>query len=69
MSCPFATPTAKIIARILVGLAMPATVLTLISGYQRPSNAALVSTSAQANMLTLADENDLRRRLLLRVEL
>ena len=54
-----ATFAAKISARIAVGLGVPTTAIALLSGYQRPSNAAIISaTTTNAVPLTIVGYAD-----------
>ena len=56
MSCHLAVFMAKLSSRLVVGLGMPVTVIALLSGYQRPSNAAMVSASTISTVPVLTDE-------------
>lgn len=66
MSHQFSTATLKLGARSMAVSGVSATVLALLSGYQQPSNAAIVSASTTSTVPLLIAENSDQKRALLR---
>lgn len=52
-----------IVTQLAVILCIPATIVALMTGYLRPSNAAIVSMSSTANATSLTSDSESRKRL------